>query len=143
MYPGLTYLGESEKWAWGAQALGIVRLGENSNDYRLGDGYRLGAWAEFKAADWLGPSLRLAWHGWGNVHGADPELDPARNPAFDASKQSGERLDLVLGLNLYAPRGWLKGTRLSIEGGVPLYQNLAGPNMAVNWFITAGLTYTF
>jgi hypothetical protein len=70
-------------------------------------------------------------------------LNPARNPAFDATKQSGERLDFLAGLNFYLGKGPLKGNRFSIEGGVPLYQNLAGPNMGVNWLITAAWTYTF
>lgn len=141
--PGLTYLGESEVMAWGAQVLGTVRLGSNDHDYRLGNGYRLSAWTQWKVTDWFGPSARLDWHAWENIHGADPRLDPARNPAFDATKQAGERLDLMIGLNFYVPRGLLKGNRLSIEGGVPIYQNLAGPNMAVDWIITAGLSYSF
>jgi hypothetical protein len=143
LYPGLTYLGMSENWDWGVQALGTIRLGSNSHDYRLGDGYRLGAWAQYKVFDWFGPSARLDWHGWGNIAGADPALNPARNPAFDASMQSGERLDLLLGVNFYVPRGLLKGNRFSVEGGVPLYQNIAGPNMAVDWIISAGWSYSF
>src|ERR1043166_6843325 len=31
--PGLTYLGESESWSWGAQVLGTVRTGMNDHDY--------------------------------------------------------------------------------------------------------------
>ena len=69
--------------------------------------------------------------------------DPARNPAFDASKQWGERLDVLVGINFYVPRGLLKGNRFSIEGGLPLYQNIAGPNMAVDWIISAGWSYSF
>jgi hypothetical protein len=141
--PGLTYLGESDLLAWGGQILGTIRLGENDEDYRLGHGYRLSAWTQVKVTDWFGPSARLDWHAWSDVHGADPNMDPARNPAFDASKQSGARLDLLMGLNFYAPKGILKGNRLSIEGGVPLYQNIAGPNMGVNWLITAGWSYSF
>ena len=141
--PGLTYLGESESWSWGAQVLGTVRAGMNDRNYRLGDRYRLSAWTQYKLTDWFGPSARLDWHGWGNVHGADPEMNPARNPAFDASKQSGERLDFLLGLNFYIPTGLLKGNRLSIEGGVPVYQNLAGPTIGVDWMITAGVSYSF
>jgi hypothetical protein len=141
--PGVTYLGESETFAWGAQAMGTVRLGENKNDYRLGDGYRLSAWGQMKVFDWFGPSARLDWHDWGTIHGADPQLNPARNPAFDATLQAGERLDLLVGLNFYIPRGPLRGNRFSVEGGVPLYQNISGPNMAVDWLITAAWTYTF
>ncbi|HTL59012.1 MAG TPA: hypothetical protein VL361_25280 [Candidatus Limnocylindrales bacterium] len=143
LLPGLTYLGHSAAWAWGAQALFTVRLGENENHYRLGHVYRLSAWTQFEVLDWFGPSARLDWHGWGNIQGADPELDPNRNPAFDPNKQAGERLDFLMGLNFYVPGGPLKGTRFSLEGGVPLYQNILGPNLAVDWMITAGLSYSF
>jgi len=141
--PGLTYLGESEHMAWGAQVLGTVRLGKNDRDYRLGDAYRLSAWGQYKMADWFGPSARFDWHAWDDIHGADPEMNPARNPAFDASKQSGARLDFMMGLNFYVPKGWLKGVRASLEGGIPVYQNIAGPNMAVDWIITTGISYSF
>ena len=70
-------------------------------------------------------------------------MNPARNPAFDPKKQSGERLDFLAGLNFYVPKGFLKGTRLSVEGGIPVYQNIAGPNMGVDWMLTAGISYTF
>jgi hypothetical protein len=141
--PGLTYLGESEMWAWGAQVLGTVRLGLNDNGYRLGNRYRLSAWTQFKVTDWFGPSVRLDWHAWSDIHGADPTLDPARNPAFDATKQAGERLDFLAGLNFYVPTGLLKGTRFSLEGGIPVYQNIDGPNLGVDWMITVGCSYTF
>jgi len=143
LMPGATYLGQSGDWAWGAQALGTLRLGKNDNGYRLGDNYRLNAWAHHRVTDWFGPSLRVDWHDWDNVHGADPQMNPATNPAFDATKQKGRRLDLLLGLNFYAPRGALKGNRLNIEAGLPVYQSLAGPNMKTDWFVTAGWSYSF
>jgi hypothetical protein len=141
--PGLTYLGEAGNLAWGAQVLGTIHLGDNDRDYRLGDGYRLSAWTQVKVTDWFGPSARFDWHAWDNIHGADPAMNPARNPAFDASKQSGARLDFLLGLNFYVPKGLFKGTRMSVEGGVPIYQNIAGPNMGVDWLLTAGISHTF
>ena len=141
--PGVTYLGESDLLSWGAQVMGTVRFGRNDRDYRLGDRYRLSAWSQLKVADWFGPSARLDWHAWGKIHGADPGMDPNRNPAFDATKQYGERLDFILGLNFYVPEGLLKGSRFSLEGGVPVYQNLGGPTIGVDWLITVGWNYTF
>ena len=142
--PGLTYLGESERFAWGAQVLGTVRLGyNNDHDYRLGNAYRISAWSQVKVTDWFGPSVRFDWHAWDTIHGADPGLNPLRNPAFDATKQAGERLDFLAGLNFYVPRGLLKGNRFSFEGGVPVYQYLYGPNMGVSWMVTAAWSYTF
>ncbi|MBL9173938.1 MAG: hypothetical protein JNL10_10425 [Verrucomicrobiales bacterium] len=141
--PGLAYLGESENWAWGVHGLGVLPVGYNENDYRLGSQYFVDAWAEYKVANWFGPSLRFNWRQCFDIHGADPDLDPALNPAFDAQMQAGERLDAVFGLNFYIPHGVLKGNRFSVEGGLPMYQNIDGPNLGIAWFITAGWSYTF
>jgi len=141
--PGLAYLGESEEWAWGVHALGVIPAGYNNNDYRLGSRYFVDVWGEYKVANWFGPSARLSWRQWFDIHGADPQLNPARNPAFDPQKQAGERLDFILGLNFYVGDGALKGNRFSVEGGLPAYQNINGPNLGVAWFITAGWSYTF
>ena len=141
--PGLAYLGESENWAWGVHGLGVLPVGYNENEYRLGSQYFVDAWAEYKVSNWFGPSVRLNWRQQFDIHGADPELDPTRNPAFDATKQEGERLEAVGGLNFYVGNGVFKGARFSVEGGVPVYQNIDGPNLGVAWFITAGCSYTF
>lgn len=140
--PGLTYLGHSDPWSWGAQAAGRIHTGRNDRDYRFGDSYRLSAWGHYKVTDWFGPSLRLEWNQWGNVVGIDPGLNPATNPAFDPDQQQGRRLDLLGGLNFYVDRGPLKGLRFSAEGGMPVYQNLAGPNLKTDWMVTVGLSYT-
>jgi hypothetical protein len=141
LMPGLTYLAESETWSWGAQAIATIRLGKNDNGYRFGNEHRLTAWGVYKVSDWFGPSVRLMWQRWGNVHGADPELDPATNAAFDPRRQKGRRLDLFLGANLYAPRGKLKGHRLTIEGGRPVYQSLKGPQLETDWTWSIGWSY--
>jgi hypothetical protein len=141
--PGLTYLGESERFAWGSQVLFTIHNGFNDRNYHVGDRYRVSAWLDYKVFDWFGPSVRLDWHAWDKYHGADPDMDPARNPAFDPNKLAGARLDFMSGLNFYVPEGFFKGNRFSFEGGVPVYQNINGPNMAVDWIITAAWSWTF
>ena len=141
--PGMTYLGESDRFAWGAQVLFTIHNGFNYRDYQLGDRYRLSAWLDYKVVDWFGPSLRLDWHAWNKINGADPGMNPARNPAFNPKKLAGARLDFLPGLNFYIPSGFFKGNRFSVEGGVPVYQNINSPNMAVDWMITGAWTFTF
>jgi hypothetical protein len=143
LMPGLTYLGERGNWAWGAQAMGRIRLDKNENQYALGDTLRVSLWGYYKATDSFSPSLRFEYNDWGNVRGADPELNPTANPAFDASLQRGSRLDLFVGLNLYTPRGPLKGHRFSLEMGVPIYQSLAGPNLGADFQWMLGWSYTY
>jgi hypothetical protein len=139
--PGLTYLGHADPWSWGAHAAGTIHPGKNGRHYSLGDSYRLGAWGHYKVTEWFGPSLRMEWNQWEDISGADPVLNRLNNPAFDASKQEGRRLDLLAGFHLYAPKGPLKGLRFSLEGGCPIYQNLDGPNLKTDWLVTVGLSY--
>jgi hypothetical protein len=143
LMPGFTYLGESAHWAWGAQTLGTLRLGRNANDYRFGHRGRLTTWGSYKLTDWAAPSVRLDGQLWGNVRGMDPELNPLANPEANPRLQGGRRVDFLLGMHFFAPRGTFKGTRLSIEGGVPIYQSLIGPQIETDWQINVGVSHTF
>ena len=40
--------------------------------------------------------------------------------------------------SVVAPHGALAGHRLGIELGLPVYQNLNGPQMAGDWMLTVG-----
>jgi len=143
LMPGITYLGQTKDWAWGAQAIATIRTGRNHNGYRLGNQYRFTGWGAYRLTDWLAPSVRLDGRFWGNIHGADSRLDPTMSPTMDPKRQKGRRLDLLFGLNLYVPKGTLKGNRLTIEGGLPIHQWLKGPQLETDWQLTVGWTYTF
>jgi hypothetical protein len=143
LLPALTYLGKFERFHWGAQASGTVRLGENYNDYRLGDRYRVTGWTGYQIYDGLVGSLRLDWQSWGDIHGADPDLDPRKTPGQDPDLRAGDRLDFLAGLAWYLDQGPLAGNRLFIEGGVPVYQCLDGPQGKTTWLLSAGWKFVF
>ena len=44
---------------------------------------------------------------------------------------------------LVVREGPLAGTRFAVEGGVPVYQNLDGPQLETDWVLTAGFQYAF
>ncbi len=143
LMPGLTYLGESGAWSWGAQTIETVRLGKNDHGYRVGDEYRISLWTSYGVTDWFAPSLRLDGRWWEDIAGKDPALNTNHTPEARTDLRGGRRLDLLLGLNFYAPKGVLKGTRLMIEGGVPVYQHLDGPQLGTAWMLSAGLSHAF
>jgi hypothetical protein len=143
LLPGVTYFGQSENWAWGAEVIPTIRVGKNRNGYRLGNRYELAGWGARKLTDWLSLSARLDGQIWQNIHGSDPALDPADDPTKDAKIQGGKRVDFLLGINLYAPRGILQGHRLAIEGGVPIYQWLDGPQLQTKWKLAVGWQWVF
>jgi hypothetical protein len=141
--PGLTYLGESGHWAWGAQALTTFRIGRNDAGYSFGDVFRGTGWFAYGLTEWFAPFLRAEGRVWGNIDGRDPRLSPTVNPESDPNRQGGGRIDMLGGVNLYVPRGALKGLRLVLEGGVPVYENLDGPQLSREFSAAAGLSYSF
>jgi hypothetical protein len=143
LLPGLTYLGDYESWAWGAQTLETVRFGRNDHGYRLGDEYGLSGWAAYGVTDWFAPSVRLNGQWWNNITGDDPGLAHNTTPEARPNLRAGRRLDLLMGLNFYVPKGFLKGNRLMIEGGFPVYQYLSGPQLGTAWMLNVGWTYAF
>jgi len=68
----------------------------------------------------------------------DPELNPSMVPTADSNRRAGERLDLLFGLNVLIPDGWMKGHRFALEGGFPIRQSLDGPQLESDWRITFG-----
>jgi hypothetical protein len=136
--PGLTYLAQSRNWAGGAEVVPRFRLNENSRHYRLGNQLRLTSWVARRWTDWLSVSTRIDGQVSTSIHQADPALDPEDEPTKDPSIQGGKRLDLSIGLNLYAPRGALKGHRLAIEGSWPMYESFDGPQLETSWQVHVG-----
>jgi hypothetical protein len=141
---GLTYLGQVTCVSWGAQALGTFRPGTNSRDYTLGDNYMGTLWTAYKFMDEISGSLRGVITRQENIQGADPALAPleALVPTADPSLRAFTRIDLGIGLNSYVRNGPFKGLRLAVEGLVPLYQKLDGPQLEVDWTLVAGAQYS-
>ena len=143
LLPGFAYLGDSENWAWLTEVRGTIRLGKNSRDYSLGDRLHLDASLTRRLTRMTSLTAQIEGFIWGNIDGADPELNPAMVPTADPNRRGGKRADFVLGLNLYAPEGKFKGNRLAIEAGIPVYQSLDGPQLENDWRLTAGWNWTF
>lgn len=143
LLPGVTFIDITDRWAFGSQLSGTIRTGTNYRHYRLGNVYQLDGWDYYKLNDWAGPSVRLSALDWDNIHGADPQMNPAENPEYDPKQQGGKRLDLFLGINLYAPRGHLRGSRLTFEYGWPIYQDLDGAQVRYTSQWTLDYNYTF
>ncbi len=141
LLPGLTYSGQNDVFSWGAQALGTIRLNDNDNDYRLGNRLELTGWGSKKITPALNVSLRFKGVVWADINGKDPKLNPLMVPTADTSLQGGKRLDVFAGLNFSPSSGITKGHRLAIEVGVPVYEDLDGPQMSTQWMLSAGWQY--
>ena len=119
--------------------LATLRLGRNGRDYRLGNQFKFNAWVDKAWLPWLDTSFRLGWLSWGNVRGADGDLNPMMVPTADPDRRGGNRLDAILGAGANINSGWFAGNRLGVEVGLPLYQDLDGPQLETDWHITLGI----
>lgn len=146
--PGVTYLGQTDDWSWGAQAMATIRMHENSEDYKLGNQLEASTWIARRMNDWLSGSFRVRSLTWGNISGRDARLAPGGPLGFpvataDPNRRGGTRVDAMLGANAYIRGGALKGHRFAIEGGLPIYQYLNGPQLQTDWTVIAGWQLAF
>ena len=141
--PGVTYLGQSTAWSWGAQVTGTVRLGENDNGYRLGNVGGGTVWGAYKLTEMLSASVRVEGKTWGDVDGADAALNPMMVPTADPDLRGGSRLSVGPGLNFFVPSGALHNLRLGVEALFPVVQDLDGPQLEVDALVQVGVQYSF
>lgn len=145
----LTYQGQMTHFSWGAQADAVLRTGTNSNGYRLGNRYSATAWAGVPFAKWLSASLQLTGLRINNIAGADSTLaapmgiPPAQFvPTANPNLRAGSYGTVGLGINTYVPSGPLHDLRISVEGMLPFYQKLDGPQLETDWVFVAGVQWT-
>jgi hypothetical protein len=140
LLPSLTYLGSAGRLGWGAQMKARIAL-EDANDegYRWGNLYEATAWLTYKVKDSLSGTSRLAVSTEDEIHGADSQIGGSFQGTYP-EYHGGERIEAFLGLNGHIPLGHGTMARVSIEAGVPLYQNLNGPQLEHDWSLalTAG-----
>ena len=140
--PGITYSDRNDSFAWGAQIKGAVRLGDNDEGYSYGNRALATAWVQASLTQGVALSGRIQAETVGRVDGIDPAIaGPVQtaNPNF----QGGETITAFAGVNFAATGGSLKGWRLGVEGGLPVVQDLNGPQMPTDFTMTVGLQKAF
>ena len=126
---GALYLGYSTNYYWGTQIVATVRMGENDHGYRLGNRTDLETWVSRAWTDSTSTFVRLSASHEGNIHGADPALNPMMVPTADPNRQAGTNVNIHLGFDFHVGKGRTGGHTISVEFTRPIYQDLDGPQM--------------
>ena len=148
LLPGITYLGQSGDYSYGAQVSGVLRIGDNSRNYSLGDGLAGTIWGARKLSDSLSVSARLRGVNTGNVDGEDPDIATRfcgmmKSPSFDPNSRGREEAHVGLGANYYIRKGQLKGHRFALEWETPVKEDFDGVQMKVDSIWTLGWQYAW
>jgi len=136
---GITYSFGENNNSWGTQANILVRLNDNDRDYHLGNRVDISSWFSYGINEMHSTSFRLKLQDWGNISGADANLNPMMVPTADANLRAGTRLDVLLGYNYQISKNYLIG----IEAGAPIYQKLDGPQLETDLSVQLGVQYAF
>jgi hypothetical protein len=144
LLPGITYTGQNADWSWGAQLAAMIRMGENDAGYTLGDVYSATVWGARRWNDQFSSSLRVVGDIVENIDGSDARLNPGMVPTADPTLRGGQFLSIGIGVNYLVPgSGVLAGTRLGIEGVIPVYQDLDGPQLERDYAVSFAIRRAF
>jgi hypothetical protein len=134
LIPSLTYADSANKFGWGLQASYRWHLGTNDDDYTWGNILKAIGWGKYVFTPKLLGVGKLTATDQGRIDGQDPELDPNRSPVTDPDATGGTRVDLSIGLNgFFGPQ---LNHVLGVEFGIPVYQDLNGPQMETDWILS-------
>ncbi|MGD8277290.1 MAG: transporter [Gemmatimonadota bacterium] len=139
LQPGITWLGQAGDWSWGVQTKATLRLGENDRGWTLGNRGMGTAWWARSFGRHASASVRFAATRVGDIEGTDEagSVNPAVVPTARTDLRGGTTMDAGLGLNLYVPR-W-SAFRVAVEGLLPVYRDLHGPQLENDWSLVIGL----
>ena len=140
--PGLTYTGNKHFWSWGAAYRGRFATGNNSEGYHWGDSHMLTGWLGYTVYPGITVTGRVAGAAQDKIQGLDSQIFgrmQGANPAW----YGGEVVNMFGGVEIAGHEFGLGHTRLAIEAGAPVYQNLNGPQMGQDWQLNAVLGVRF
>ena len=142
--PGITWLGQSGSFSYGAQVLATIRL-ENENDagYALGDRLDTTAWLAQQLTNGLSASVRLSYTKSDPIEGHFHNVHNHNSPTFFKTNYGGDSVEGGIGLNWQFKKGAFKGHRLAIEGIFPLDQDPNGIGMDRDYTVIAGWQFAF
>lgn len=143
LVPSLTYMGNAGRLGWGAQYKARIALeDENDEGYRWGNQHEVTAWLSYSLTEGLSGTARLAASTQDQIHGADPNIRGIFQGTYPEF-YGGDRIEAFLGLNGHMTFADGTMARLGVEAGVPLYQDLNGPQLQRDWSLafTAGVHF--
>ena len=120
-----------------------VRLGRNSNSYRLGNRYQSSISIARELSNWMSLSAGVRGELWENISGSDTLLDPTDEPTKDPNLQGGKRLSALFGITFHPQKAPLKGQHFHVLGEVPVVESLDGPQLQRSWVIRLGWQLEF
>ncbi len=138
--PGVLYGGALGPWSWGLSYRARLPLGVNPEGYMWGNYQEANGWAGYAWLPGFTTTFRITGNIQDHIVGADP-LIVGRIQAADPNLYGGKRIELFGGASLDGKLVGVPAVSMLIEAGMPVYQNLNGPQLAKAWQATMALRW--
>ncbi|MFN8167017.1 MAG: hypothetical protein U0X76_12895 [Bacteroidia bacterium] len=141
--PGVSYYKNAGKISWSMQALGSIRFLPNMYNYTRETDLTINLWAARKFGKHLSISVRSENYWASVIDGVDEYSYSGMEPDSDPENYGGIKSNALLGVNYYINSGFLKDSKIGAEGGIPVFQNLNGPQQKSSYQFIIGITKSF
>ncbi len=119
----------ADSWAYGVQGRATIRIGNNSEDYRLGNKYEASTWLTKDATQRVSISGILDFAYRDNISGADSDMNPMMSP----SKDPESREATVISAGLAGRYNLGSGHNIMLRADFPIYEDLTGYQMMTDY----------
>lgn len=131
LLPGATYAGVLDKWSWGLAYRLRAPLAANRQGWRFDALPEYHGWVGYTWSPVMTSTIRIVGVARGPIKGYDFDIRgraQSANPNF----YGGQRVELFLGTTVSGALLGYDKASLSVEAGIPVYQNLNGPALSRN-----------
>ncbi len=115
---------------FGLKVDAIFRLGRNSQDYSLGEQYKIASWFGVAHDDYNVSTIGFNARHQTRIDGIDDQIEATGAFPRVANSSGGTEFSIALGHNHEFSKGWLEDTKFSVEYDVPVYQYVNGTQLA-------------
>ena len=139
--PGIIYTYIKNNFFWSTSLTSVLHPFYNKAGYKLGNALILDTWAAYHWVHRLTSTLRFSASNTGYIKGNDTHIYESVEPASDPSNYGGKTVTGLVGLNYFFTDELLKNSKIALEFGLPLFQDLNGIQLAtkhsiyLTWFI--------
>ena len=136
LIPSIQYSTTSGMWTYGGQAEYTYRIGENDNDYTLGNKLKLSGWGKYSIDKTWNVAGRLDYINEDEIDGQDPDIMVMMAPTGDPDNTGGKRIDLTLDATAeFGPH------TVGLGYTVPVQQDVNGIQMELQSIVTLSYMY--
>lgn len=142
--PSLTYTGNLDDWAWGAQVSGTKRLEtQNPSGYALGDNLQSTAWGSYSVTPWLSGSVRGIYTVQNSIFRQFNATHAMTGVMDYPGNYGGHYWDVGFGINATIPDGKFAGHSFGVEWLQPVEDNVYGYQLQRSGTLNATWSYGF